>query len=157
MFSFFLALPLLPGCAQDDHTELYKTTDVAPSLSWEDLQTLDHLGPSLLDSGVNFSLYSESAERIELLLFDDPEADLPTWRIPMAHDDDALWNVHVEGLGVGQHYGYIAWGPNWPHDESCEVGSTTGFLTDVDANGNRFNPNKPVSYTHLTLPTICSV
>ena len=39
-------------------------------------------------------------------------------------------------------YGYRAWGPNWPYSESWTKGSSAGFITDVDASGNRFNPNK---------------
>jgi isoamylase len=40
------------------------------------------------------------------------------------------------------YYGYRAWGPNWPYDAAWTKGSTAGFLSDVDASGNRFNPNK---------------
>ncbi|MFY9856072.1 MAG: alpha-amylase family glycosyl hydrolase, partial [Terracidiphilus sp.] len=40
------------------------------------------------------------------------------------------------------YYGYRAWGPNWPYSASWTKGSSVGFISDVDANGNRFNPNK---------------
>ncbi|MCB9746337.1 MAG: glycosyl hydrolase [Alphaproteobacteria bacterium] len=132
---------LVLGCASEDYIRLYHTEEVAPSLGWEALQTLDFMGPYPVDKGVNFAVYSENAERVELLLFDDPESDLPTWQFPMTQQG-AVWSVYVEGVGVGQHYGYIAWGPNWPYDEDWIPGTTTGFRTDVDEQGNRFNPNK---------------
>lgn len=39
-------------------------------------------------------------------------------------------------------YGFRAWGPNWTYDPSWTPGSAAGFVSDVDASGNRFNPNK---------------
>jgi glycogen operon protein len=45
-------------------------------------------------------------------------------------------------IGNAIFYGYRAWGPNWPHDPAWVPGSMTGFIADVDAAGNRFNPNK---------------
>ena len=53
-----------------------------------------------------------------------------------------VWNLYVEGVGLGQHYGYVAWGPNWTYDEDFYPGSQLGFIADVDSEGNRFNPNK---------------
>ena len=46
------ALPLMlaiTGCAAEDYARLYHTEEVAPSLSWEELATLDHMGPVLVD------------------------------------------------------------------------------------------------------------
>ena len=88
----------------------------APSLDAAAIEHLEHLGPTLVDKGVNFGVYCERAERIEVLLFDDPESH----RCPPASSRwtrfGDVWNVYVEGVGVGQHYGYVAWGPNWPYD-----------------------------------------
>ena len=53
-----------------------------------------------------------------------------------------VFNLYIEGIGIGQHYGFIAWGPNWPFHEDWYAGSIHGFLADVDADGHRFNPNK---------------
>ncbi len=131
----------LSACAAEDYDRVYDVADVAPSLSTEAIADLDHMGPTLIDGGLNVAVYSENAERVELLLFDDPESDLPIQRIPMVRQGD-VWNIFVDGVGIGQHYGFIAWGPNWPYDEDWVVGSTTGFRSDVDLDGNRFNPNK---------------
>ena len=140
MKSMILAWTLI-GCAQEDYPSMYALSDKAPSLSWSDIEALEHMGPTIIDGGVNFSVYSENAERIELLLFEDPESDLPTIQFELNREGD-VWNGFVEGVGVGQHYGYIAWGPNWPYDPDWIPGTTTGFRSDVDQYGNRFNPNK---------------
>jgi len=132
----------LAGCASSDYTRLYQTSALAPSLSWSEVETMDYMGPVLLDRGVNFVVYSERAERMEVLLFDDPESELPTFQVELQNNGGPLWSAYVEGVGVGQHYGYIAWGPNWTFDPAWYPGSTLGFGADVDADGNRFNPNK---------------
>ncbi len=135
-----LLLALL-SCAAENYPRIYHTESKAPSLTWEGIESLDHMGPTLIDRGVNFAVYSEAAERIELLLFDDPESELPTQQYEMIRQGD-VWNIYIEGLGLGQHYGYIAWGPNWTYDPAFYPGSTIGFRADVDSRGNRFNPNK---------------
>ena len=140
---FTAAAALALGCASEQYTQLYATQPHAPSLSWDSIEDLDHMGPVMVDGGVNFTVYSERAERVEILFFDDPESDLPTWQVPLTNKDGgAVWSIFVEGIGVGQHYGFIAWGPNWPYDEEWWPGSTIGYRTDVDQYGNRFNPNK---------------
>ena len=53
-----------------------------------------------------------------------------------------IWTVTVAGLGAGTLYGYRVWGPNWTYNASWTPGSNLGFVSHVDANGNRFNPNK---------------
>ncbi|MEU4773962.1 isoamylase [Micromonospora sp. NPDC023644] len=52
--------------------------------------------------------------------------------------------AELNGLGITGtvYYGYRAWGPNWPYHAGWTKGSTAGFISDVDAAGNRFNPNK---------------
>ena len=132
---------LLLACEPGTGARLYHTEQKAPSLGAAEIEALDTLGPTLIDKGVNFSVYSERAERIELLLFDDPESNEPTRQFPMHRFGD-VWNIHVEGIGLGQHYGYIAFGPNWTFDPAWYPGAIDGFKSDVDAEGNRFNPNK---------------
>ena len=129
------------GCVNDDYMALYTTAPKPPSLSWEDIEDLAHMGPTIVDDGVNFCVFSENATRVELALFDDPESTQPTQQFLMTQYGD-VWNLYVEGIGVGQHYGYIAWGPNWEYDETFYPYSTIGFTADADEHGNRFNPNK---------------
>ena len=102
---------------------------------------LSSLGPTLVaGGGVNFAVWSHAATRVELLLFPD-SMTYPKRRLVMSRYGD-VWNLYVPDVGVGQVYGFRAWGPNWPYDPAFHTGSTTGFVADVDAQGNRFNPNK---------------
>jgi len=49
----------------------------------------------------------------------------------------------IEAVPSGTLYAFRCWGPNWQFSEKWQRGnSAAGFVTDVDANGNRFNPNK---------------
>lgn len=129
------------SCAADNYAQLYASANIAPSVEPTAVKNLEHLGATVVDDGANFGVYSEHATRIDLLLFDDPEAAQPTRQFQMTRFG-AVWNVYVEGIGVGQHYGYVAWGPNWPEDDAWFPGSIHGFIEDVDLRGNRFNPNK---------------
>jgi len=139
--TLLLLVALAAGCASEDYIALYYNQPVAPSLTTSDIESMDYMGPILIDEGVNFCVYSEHATRIELALFDDPESNQPSQQFPMTQDGN-LWTIYVEGVGVGQHYGYIAWGPNWTYDESFYPYTTIGFHNDADLEGNRFNPNK---------------
>lgn len=140
---FALAVLLaVTGCSEEDNRiRLYHADALAPQMTAADVEALNTLGPTILEKGVNFSVYSENATRIDVLLFDDPESERPTRQFEMTRFGD-VWNVFVEGVGVGQHYGYVAWGPNWEVHEDWFPGTIHGYKADVDANGNRFNPNK---------------
>jgi isoamylase len=140
-----LSLPIAAvaatSCLVDDYVHLFRTLDKAPSLEWADIEAMEHMGPTVIDGGINFCVYSENAERIDVMLFDDPETDEATHTFTLTARGD-VWNGFVEGIGQGQHFGYRAWGPNWPYDPEWIPGTTTGFRSDVDGDGNRFNPNK---------------
>ncbi|MFZ5482546.1 MAG: alpha-amylase family glycosyl hydrolase [Myxococcota bacterium] len=140
-----LALLLLQGCKScaeaDDYTRLYHTEPIAPGLDEGEVRALEHLGPTLVEKGVNFSVFAGRAERVDLLLFDDPDASEPIQRWEMS-SFDGVWNLYVEGVGSGTMYGYVAWGSNWPFDADWYCGSQRGFVADVDEHGNRYNPNK---------------
>ena len=72
--------------------------------------------------GVNFSLFSESSECVELCLFDADGGN--EQRIRIRERTAGAWHVYVPGIGPGQLYGYRVHGPYDPE------------------NGLRFNPNK---------------
>jgi len=150
-----LAVFALSGCKGEEYTQLYDTEDKAPSLDWADIAAMDHMGPVIIDQGVNFCVWSERATRIDLLLFDDPESELPVQQFPLTRTGD-LWTLYVEGIGLGQHYGFIAWGPNWIEDPEWLPGQIDGFLADVDEDGNRFDPNKLLFDPWGKAPTSCS-
>jgi len=75
------------------------------------------LGASVQAGGVNFSIFSKSASRMDLLLFDRDDAAAPTRVIPLdreQHRTYHYWHVFVPGIGPGQIYGFRAHGPFAP-------------------------------------------
>jgi isoamylase len=72
--------------------------------------------------GVNFSLFSENSEAVELCLF-DPSGNNEQ-RIRIRERTNGAWHIYLPGVGPGQLYGYRVDGPYLPES------------------GLRFNPNK---------------
>ena len=100
-------------------------------------------------ANVTFKVYSGRATRIELYLYSTATGTVEKSRVIMTAGTGGVWSATIpvttlnsQGLTGTLYYGYRAWGPNWPYSASWTKGSSTGFITDVDANGNRFNPNK---------------
>jgi glycogen operon protein len=98
---------------------------------------------------ITFRVYSSQATRMVLYLYTTGYGvqESATYVLSPAGSD--VWQVIVPvssiqaaGITGTVYYGYRAWGPNWPYNASWTKGSSTGFISDVDANGNRFNPNK---------------
>jgi len=81
------------------------------------------LGASWDGEGVNFALFSEHAEKVELCLFDQ-RGRRETGRIPMRWQTDQVWHCYLPEARPGQLYGYRVHGPYDPE------------------NGHRFNPEK---------------
>src|SRR4051812_32982759 len=73
--------------------------------------------------GVNFSLFSAHATKVELCLFDS-HGRSEEQRIELPEYTDEIWHGYIEGLSPGTVYGYRVHGPYEPD------------------NGHRFNPNK---------------
>src|SRR5580765_5183141 len=71
------------------------------------------LGATLSGEGVNFAVYSEGAERLELCLFDSADG-LTAETIPFAERTGFVWHCFVPGLRAGQLYGLRAHGPYDP-------------------------------------------
>jgi len=80
------------------------------------------LGAHADGRGVNFSLFSENATKVELCLFDEKGTE--TGRLVLPEKIAHVWHGYVPGLKDGQRYGYRVYGPY-----------------DPDA-GHRFNPSK---------------
>ena len=86
------------------------------------------VGPSVQTDGVNFSLYSERATSVELLLFDAANATEPVQTItldPEANHTPPFWHIFVQDLRPGFYYAYRVDGPH-----------------DLHGRGDRFNVNK---------------
>jgi len=71
------------------------------------------LGATLTPTGVDFSVWSSSAEKIVLCLF-DTESGSETVRHDMLRGTDDVHRVSIEDVGHGQRYGYRAYGPYDP-------------------------------------------
>ena len=75
------------------------------------------LGATARDGGVNFSLYSRNASKVELLFFDHEDDAKPSRVIPINPATNRTyhyWHVFVPGAQHGQIYGYRVYGPFEP-------------------------------------------
>ena len=84
------------------------------------------LGATCDGTGVNFSIFSEHAEKVELCLFEGPDATQEEARIALPERTDFVWHGYLPGIRPGQLYGYRISGPYDPRA------------------GHRFNPAKVV-------------
>lgn len=82
------------------------------------------LGATFDGEGVNFALFSENAERVELCLFDPADTTREIHRIELKEQTDLVWHAYLPEVRPGQHYGYRVHGQWNPRE---------GLL---------FNPNK---------------
>ncbi len=81
------------------------------------------IGATFDGEGVNFAVFSEHAEKVELCLFsDDGKTEIA--RIPLLERNGDVWHIYVAGLTPGTKYGYRVHGQYLPEE------------------GHRFNPNK---------------
>jgi isoamylase len=72
------------------------------------------LGATVCRGGVNFSLFSRAASRVELLVFDRADDARPSRTIaldPRSHRTYHYWHAFVPDVGAGQLYGYRVHGP----------------------------------------------
>ncbi len=102
-------------------------------------------------SNITFRVYSSRATRIEVWIYKTAQGAQEKVSYVLTRDATTnIWSKTVPvatlsgtyGITGTVYYGYRAWGPNWPYNAAWTKGSGTGFVSDVDANGNRFNPNK---------------
>src|SRR4051812_45052141 len=75
------------------------------------------IGATVLDGGVNFSLFSRTAAGVDLLFF-DREDDARSARVvtldPVANRTYHYWHAFVPGVKPGQLYAYRVRGPAEP-------------------------------------------
>jgi isoamylase len=71
------------------------------------------LGSTWDGEGVNFALYSEHAEKVELCLF-DMSGKRETLRLPLPEQTDMVWHGYLPEVRPGQLYGYRVYGPYAP-------------------------------------------
>ncbi|MDH4378311.1 MAG: glycogen debranching protein GlgX [Vampirovibrionales bacterium] len=97
------------------------------------------LGATWDGLGVNFALFSEHATKVELCLFDSPDATKESARLILPEYTNDCWHGYFPDLRPGQVYGYRVYGPYKPQ------------------RGQWFNPNKIVSdpYAKAIVREIC--
>ena len=79
----------------------------------------DPLGATVVDGGVNFSLWSPDATGVELSLFDRKDRREPAAVVvldPAVHRTDNYWHVAVSKVRSGTPYAYRVDGPYRPED-----------------------------------------
>ncbi len=81
------------------------------------------LGATYDGEGVNFALFSEHAEAVELYLYDSSD-EHEIAKFQLTEKTHQVWHIYVAGIKPGQLYGYRVNGPYEP------------------AQGHRFNPHK---------------
>jgi isoamylase len=84
------------------------------------------LGATWTGVGVNFALFSAHATKVELCLFDSPDATGQSACIELPEHTDMVWHGFLPDVRPNQLYGYRVHGPYQP------------------AAGHRFNPHKLV-------------
>jgi glycogen operon protein len=84
------------------------------------------LGATWTGVGVNFAIFSAHATKVELCLFDSPDAVREATRVTLSEHTDMVWHGFLPDARPNQLYGYRVHGPYQP------------------LAGHRFNPNKVV-------------
>jgi isoamylase len=79
------------------------------------------LGATFDGIGTNFSVFSESADAVELCLFDEEGDEV---RVELPEVTAFCWHGYLPNVGIGQRYGFRVHGP-WAPEQ-----------------GHRFNPSK---------------
>ena len=66
------------------------------------------LGATYDGSGTNFSVFTEVADQVDLVIFDPDGVEQ---RIPLTEVNGHCWHAYVPGVGPGTRYGYRVHGP----------------------------------------------
>jgi glycogen operon protein len=99
--------------------------DTSPDLTMLTMEKGDYrrLGAQIQDGGVNFSIFSAHADRVELCIF-NASGDHEVARMDLPEFTNEVWHGFVPNLPPGSLYGYRVHGPFQPEQ------------------GHRFNPAK---------------
>lgn len=107
-----MPVSLLPPCVEKtDSTSLDQGSPYPQGATWD-------------GKGVNFSIFAETAEAVDLCLFRDTRPVIERRQIRMHQHTKGIWHCYVPDLKPGQIYGYRIHGPYDPQS------------------GLRYNPNK---------------
>lgn len=113
------------------------------------------LGAHYDSADVTFAVYSKNATKVLLEIYDTEtsltdtgkgygsDARFDIWM--EKNSSDNIWRAKLKDVPEKTYYAFRVWGPNWTYSTEWRRGnSSAGFVSDVDDNGNRFNPNKVI-------------
>ena len=101
------------------------------------------LGAHARRGDVEFAVYARHATWVLLEIYSEPLTADCRYDYWLHQGSDGVWRGRLRQVPVGTLYGFRCWGPNWPFDPAWSRGNSgAGFITDVDADGHRYNPNK---------------
>jgi isoamylase len=119
------------------------TGPFAPMSESEWSQTTYALGAHVDQGSATFAVYARHATHVLLEIHSQALAADCRFDYWMKQGTDGIWRARLAAVPLGTLYGFRCWGPNWPFNPSWSRGNSgEGFIADVDAAGNRFNPNK---------------
>ncbi|HEY0480489.1 MAG TPA: alpha-amylase family glycosyl hydrolase [Kofleriaceae bacterium] len=93
-------------------------------------------------SNLRVGVYAAHATRVLLEIYPAATGASAQYDYVMAKGADGNWRAELATVPGKTLYAFRAWGPNWTFSASWTPGSSAGFVSDVDASGNRYNPNK---------------
>ncbi|HEY0993332.1 MAG TPA: alpha-amylase family glycosyl hydrolase [Kofleriaceae bacterium] len=93
-------------------------------------------------SNLKVAVYAAHATRVLLEIYPAATGASAQYDYVMARGSDGIWRAQIASVPGKTLYAFRAWGPNWPFSSTWTPGSSVGFASDVDASGNRYNPNK---------------
>ena len=93
-------------------------------------------------SDLQVGVYAAHATRVLLEIYASATGASAQFDYVMVKGSDGIWRAQVASVPGKTLYAFRAWGPNWTFSSSWTPGSSAGFASDVDASGNRYNPNK---------------
>jgi len=79
------------------------------------------LGATWDGEGVNFALFSEHAEGVQLLLFDEETSSRPSTTIDLNEKTDNIWHAYLPDVRPGDLYGYRVHGLTSPSEDTAST------------------------------------
>lgn len=152
-----LVVVLCAGCAAAEPSGLRDARDLQPEVGHPSSGPFSPVGQSTWatatwpqgasfvsgeGSNLRVAVYAAHATRVVLEIYPQATGANAQFDYVMARGSDGIWRAQIASVPGKALYGFRAWGPNWPFSASWVPGSSAGFASDVDASGDRYNPNK---------------
>ena len=110
-------------------------------LGWSTLTST--YGANENGSDVDFAVYSANATKILLEIYESASGQNAKYDYWMEKGSDNIWRARLSSVPEYSLYAFRAWGANWTYSDSwTRNNSSEGYVSDVNTDGCRFNPNK---------------